>query len=102
MICHQMLLNNLFGLKFGWCKHTRHVQATFVAHSLCVHCVFNFVVESKTMLGEMKSVECLVSKCEGGSHLGLLVWTGGQYSNCCSRNRTWSMDWIYLTQDKDH
>jgi hypothetical protein len=68
-----MLPNNLFGLKFGWCKHTRHVQATLVAHSLCLHCIFNFVVESKIVLGEMRSVECLVSKFEEGSHLGLLV-----------------------------
>lgn len=73
MICHQMLLNNMFGLKFGWCKHTRHVEATFVAPSSCVHCIFNFVVESKIVLGEMISVECLVSKFEGESHLGLLV-----------------------------
>ena len=73
MICHHMLLNNLFGLKFGGCKHTRHVQATSVAHSLSVHCIFNFVVERKIVLGEMRSVECLVSKFEGGSHLGPLV-----------------------------
>jgi hypothetical protein len=65
MICHQMLLNNLFGLKFGYCKCTRHVQGTFIARSLCVYCIFNFVVESKNVLGEMRSVECLVRKFEG-------------------------------------
>jgi len=73
MICHQVLVNNLFGLKFGWCRHTRHVQATSIAHCLCVYCIFSFVVESKIVLGEMRSVECLVSKFEGGSYLGLLV-----------------------------
>lgn len=64
MVCHQMLPNNQFGLKFGWCKHTRHVQATFVAHCLFVHCIINFLVESK-IVREMRCVECQSANQKG-------------------------------------